>query len=378
VGTGSCSIRIGAIVNRLSREQVNIRILDQLGLLAAQPDLGTSEAVSCLLRRAACHLCPCSSSLLTSKVTESLSGLVVEDDVLADLVEQTLQSMVAYGDLVECDRDGSQQTGQTRTSLYLAAPAFVSRENGLFLLFGLAPDRQLPLPPELLGQIECKSYTRRIRCVKDPNSIRQALLECGLVEVPMDVWLKSPPQCRATKLIEQYELKLDNQGPSGELAELQIINFNLPVRHYRGRWSQLGKQHRGRYVARRKQLYGAPLWCYVEICEGRPTKCLDLPLQTFGWRGCDEAWYLQLALDSDSGEPQQCRISMNRSNHMANLEFFSPLPMWARRRWEALGAPAQNKNCLFAYSLPIDEMEEELRFIKEHLWMRVLRTPTGT
>ena len=51
------------------------------------------------------------------------------------------------------------------------------------------------------------------------------------------------------------------------------------------------------------------------------------------------------------------------------LEFFSPVPMWARRRWDAVGEPVPASRCLFAYRLAETELGEELRFAQDELWL---------
>ena len=51
------------------------------------------------------------------------------------------------------------------------------------------------------------------------------------------------------------------------------------------------------------------------------------------------------------------------------LEFFSPVPMWARRRWDAVGEPVSASGCLLAYRLAEAELAEEMRFTREALWL---------
>ena len=51
------------------------------------------------------------------------------------------------------------------------------------------------------------------------------------------------------------------------------------------------------------------------------------------------------------------------------LELFSPVPSWAQRRWDALGEPVPGAKCLFAYRIPNSEIDEELDFAREALWL---------
>jgi hypothetical protein len=54
------------------------------------------------------------------------------------------------------------------------------------------------------------------------------------------------------------------------------------------------------------------------------------------------------------------------------MEFFSPVPMWAQRRWDAVGEPVMASGCLFAYRLAEVEIAEELRFAREVLCLEEL------
>ena len=131
--------------------------------------------------------------------------------------------------------------------------------------------------------------------------------------------------------------------------------------YYRGRWSP-PRTRSGRYVGRRERPYGAALWCYVELDAGRVTRFLDLPLST-NRRGCDEAWHLQAAIDAARGTPQTFRVRSG-ANGATLIDLFSPVPMWARRRWDAMGTPVEKWNSLFAYSFAAVEVVQEVAFMK--------------
>jgi len=121
-------------------------------------------------------------------------------------------------------------------------------------------------------------------------------------------------------------------------------------------------------VARRSQAYGAQLWCYVQLLNGNPERLIDFPIDGSRWRGCDEAWRLQMAIDAQRGEPQWFRVRPGPGD-MRVVEFFSPVPMWARRRWDAVGEPVPSSGCLFAYRMTETELAEELRFVRDVLWL---------
>jgi hypothetical protein len=102
---------------------------------------------------------------------------------------------------------------------------------------------------------------------------------------------------------------------------------------------------------------------------GNPERMVDFPVTNASrWRGCDEAWRLQLALDARQGEPQRFRVRAGLERTTV-IEFFSPVPMWARRRWDAIGEPVSSSGCLFAYRIADAEVQEELHFIRTELWL---------
>jgi hypothetical protein len=61
------------------------------------------------------------------------------------------------------------------------------------------------------------------------------------------------------------------------------------------------------------------------------------------------------------------------------IDFFSPLPSWAQRRLDLLGTPLlAGRGALFTYSLPADEVSEELDFLADRLWMSTDTEPERT
>jgi hypothetical protein len=81
-----------------------------------------------------------------------------------------------------------------------------------------------------------------------------------------------------------------------------------------------------------------------------------------------EAWRLQAAIDHEHGTPQMFRLrSGPRGTRVIDL--FSPVPMWAKRRWDAVGEPVESSGCLFSYKFGVDEVLEEVDFLKDKLWL---------
>jgi hypothetical protein len=152
---------------------------------------------------------------------------------------------------------------------------------------------------------------------------------------------------------------------------LRVIDPTRAVDFYRGRWSS-AESKSGRYVGRRPQAYGADIWCYVEVENGQPARLVDLPVSG-PLRGCDEAWLIQAAIDYVAGCPQRFTIRMVDSGVVA-VAFYSPLPSWAQRRWETVGGPFEMSGCLFSYRIDKEDLEEELDFLADRLWMAGSRT----
>lgn len=354
-------------MKRLTPAEVHAQKMVDLGLDPTAVDLSSQEGIAGALRRAAGFLCPCSASTLVRSVVRPLRGLVPDTESAKDLIEQTLEAVVAHGDIVEQHDLADEQHLSSRVLLYAAPLSFVVKESGLVILLGIPADQLSPLPEELATRIEYSSHVRRISPNANEN-LRSELKQLGLAELSYEGWLKTPPAESSAKQVESADRALDDAPPSREIPGLEILDPERPVRYYRGRWLA-PKSHSGRYVGRRSQAYGADLWCYVQLRAGNPERMIDLP-HTVGyrWRGCDAAWRLQMAIDARRGVPQRFRLRSGPHGGSL-LEFFSPVPAWARRRWDAIGELVPSAGCLFAYYVPKEELEEERRFVRDVLWL---------
>jgi hypothetical protein len=360
-------------MKQLSPQEVHACKVAELRLDAFVPDLTAPEALAAALRRAAGFLCPCAAATLVRAVVRPLDGLVPDLASIQDSVEATLEDMVAYGDLIEqkdISSDGDEHCG---VLLYAAPLSFLPRQSGAALLLGVSPGEISPLPEELEGRIEYVRHIRRIPPESAAN-IRPALLQFGLVELAFNAWAKAPRLETPGAHLAHLDRLLDDARPSMTIPGLIVLEPSRPPQYYRGRWVEPRAQT-GRFIGRRSQAYGADLWCYVQAREGRPERFVDLPLPGSAARGCDEAWRIQMAIDAQRGTPQRYRLRLGRPDTQV-LEFFSPIPMWAKRRWDAVGVPASNSSgCLFAYELPKDEISQEVQFIRQMLWLTEL-TPS--
>jgi len=351
-------------MKRLTAQQVHARKVHELGLDPDALDLATPEGIAGALRRAASFRCPCSAATLVRAVVRPLRGLVTDLEAAKELVEETLEAMIAHGDVLE-QPEVQGDISSARVLLYAAPSSFVVRQSGLVVLLGVAADQLSPLPTELERRIEYLGHVRRLSPAAG-EKLDSELRQIGLLELTFDAWLKGPARESPAQHVAATDRVLGGVVPSREIPGLQLLDPEKPVRYYRGRWVE-PKAQTGRYVARRRQAYGADLWCYVQLRAGQPERMIDLPLPGSRWRGCDEAWRLQMALDAERGTPQRYRVTP--SGDAAMLEFFSPVPAWARRRWDAIGEPVPSRGSLFAYRIPRAEIDEERRFARDLLWV---------
>jgi hypothetical protein len=356
-------------MRRLTAEEVNAQKVRELGLDPTALDLTSTEAIAGALRRAASFLCPCTAATLVRGVVRPLRGLVDDMESVRGTVEETLEAMTAHGDILEQADVEDDSTHAVGTLLYAAPASFVARESGAVILLGVASDQLSALPDELERRIEHVSHLRRLTPLPGED-LPTDLVQLGLVEVPYERWLRAPRSEAPAQLLSRFEGLLDAAQPSRDVPGLLLLDPERSVRYYRGRWVEVRTQT-GRFVGRRSKAYGAQLWSYLQLRDGNPERLIDLPVDGNRWRGCDEAWRLQMAIDAARGEPQKFRVRPGPGTTRM-IEFFSPVPMWAKRRWDAVGEPVPSSGCLFAYKLPQVEVEEEVRFVRDELWLEEL------
>jgi len=353
-------------VRALTKHELHERGIMTLGLDPEACDLTVIEAVAASLRRVAGFLCPCSHRTLIQAVIEPLSNIVSDCPQFLETIENTLEAIVAYGDLLEEFEVAVVERATRSSLLYAAPPSFVWRDSGSVLLVGIVPDHSSPLPSQLEQRIQYIGHTRRLISESNEN-LRADLKQLGLIELSMDLWnKKAPPYESFTKHIQRFESML--KPNPGSLTDLKLLNYEKPTSYYSGRWESLVNQT-GRFVARRPQAYGNDLWCYVELKNGRAESLVDLPTLKSSVRGCDEAWRLQAAIDAARGKPQQFKVRSTTNGTSRVVDFFSPVPLWAQRRWDAIGEPVPSSGCLFSYKFSTGELPQELEFIQEQLWL---------
>jgi hypothetical protein len=320
--------------------------------------------LAALIRRAAGFLCPCSRATVATSVVESLEFLCDEPATLRDRVDAAIESLIAFGDLLELNQVTIDDPDAKGTWIFAAPPGFVRLRSGTVLLLGISRDESMPLPSELSEQIIYNRFARLLP-VGDKDQAA-ALVALGLTAHTEEVWARQPPSTTAQALIEKLGSKLTSIAASGELPELTFIRPDSDVRYYRGRWGA-PRNETGVFIGRRPQEFGREaLWGVVQLANGIPTKFLDLPTRT-RWRGCDEAWYIQMALDAVQRTPQEYRVRVGIDG--AYLDFFSPVPSWGERRLAIVGEPAPREKCLFSYRVPQSELKAQEDYLQKHLWL---------
>jgi hypothetical protein len=336
-----------------------------LDLPAAAGTVIDDRLLAALLRRSAGMNCPCSRATLRSSLVESLQQLSGDDSLLWDRIEEITDSLIVVGDLLELSDVVTDDPGAKGTWVYAAPPGFVVRPSGSIFLIGVVPDQDAFLPEGVGSRVIYEGFTRLI-VQQSGEDLPAELREQGLQELTEPVWLKCPKPETVQDMVSALERRLTSQPPTGSIGDLQILDSAQPITYYRGRWTT-PKHHTGDFIARRPQEFGAPIWCFVTLQDGVPRRLLDFPLKNARWRGCDEAWHVQMALDRQHGHPQFYR--RQPADDGIRLDFFSPLPLWAQRRLMIFGRSTPAQKCLMSYWLPVGEAKVEERFLQDRLWL---------
>jgi hypothetical protein len=320
--------------------------------------------LAALVRRAAGSICPCSAAALRASVAESLQFLLEKDET-RKRIDAVIESLLVGGDLLELHDVTADDGAATGTWVFAAPPGFVRRPNGTVFVVGIVPDYDVFLPQEIAERVVHEGATRVITSQNDED-LAAALREHGLQELSEDLWLKTPKAQTPEALVEAARRRLGKQPRSGDVEGLQLLDPESSVTYYRGRWT-VPRRHSGMFVARRPQDYSAPIWCVTELENGTAVRFVDLPPRTSRWRGCDEAWHLQIAIDQSRGNPQRYR--RQDLDGGVRLDFFSPIPLWAERRLMLFGKVLPRERSLLSYWLPGAEADAEEQFLQERLWL---------
>lgn len=366
-----------AMIGLASNEQVQAIAVRALGLDADTLDLDAPEAIAALLRRAASFAAPCSPRVLREHVMRAVRGLVIPAELTSDAtkdawgharetIDAAIESLVAYGDILELP----MEDGSSGRLLYLAPPTFVTVSSRTMFLLGGRPDAVESLPAELRSRVEYISHTRRL--ILDPaEALPDRLRTFGFVDLPNEMWLSPPRRGSAADAVDRADRALAAKSTHGEVAGLSILDTTKAPTYYRGRWCDR-RGLTGRFVGRREQQWGADLWVYVDLRDGQVIHLIDLPFdsRSSDARGCDEAWQLQLAIDAVADNPQRFYLRPRPPGDSVIVDFFSPLPRWARRKFDSLGEEVGRSRSLMAYRFERPVYDAVLSCLTEDLWLR--------
>jgi len=353
------------VITQLGAADVLQTTRETLGLGPSSGEQIDDAFLAALVRRAAGILCPCATVTLASAVVDALRLLAQEPEALKKRATTAVDNLIVFGDLLELNQVTVDDPAVKSTWVFAAPPSFVVRPSGTIFVLGIVADEVSALPPSLNERIAHEGVTRILtpRAGEDlPGSLRSL----GLREIPLNIWRKSPPLQPATELRDQILGRLNKQTESGAIADIRILDPARNVRFYEQRWV-VPHGESGTFVARRPQAYGAPLWGFAQLEQGRVTRFLDFPLKGQRWRGCDIAWHFQMAIDYSRGTPQRFRV--RRASGGVCFDFFSPLPQWASRGLAIVGHLIPPESSLVSYWMPQGEANTEVEFLVKQLWL---------
>lgn len=354
-------------IARIDRTELAHRVVQSLGFDPDTVRVDSPMVIAASVRRAASFLCPTPPGALSRETSVVVAEL--SEDLQAmnpEAIDSAVDVLVALGDLVELQLEDTE--GPSRRHLFLGPPSYVRRASGCVLL-GVRPEGAPILSEGLRERVEYSGHLRFIRRRDESENLEEALAGDGLFELSPEHWLKAPRRASPEELIDQYIARLDAAGGAGDIEGIRMIDPSTDVSHYRSRWRALKQSDSGRFVVRRPRAYGADLWCFAEVLDGRIEKLFDLPITSPVARGADEAWRLQAAIDRSSGSPQRLRIR-RPPGQTPVIDVFSPLPGWHQRRLEFVAARTERfPGALFSYSVAAEDIAEEVRFLVEMLWL---------
>jgi hypothetical protein len=333
---------------------------DYLGIAGAN---GVNQLLKPALRRAAHILAPAARGDLIGFVAEPLAMFGDQRDA----VESALDELIVYGDILAMRRRALDRWGTPAEVLRPAPPTFVRRSNGELIILGVAGDHPTAHSQDLDAMLLEDGIIRRLPRQDEDLSLHLQLL--GFAQLSEQAWLRTPPVESAERHLASWRSKLNAAPPINHTIDgLDLLDGARDPKYYRGRWTAPTSQS-GTYVARRPQLYGAPLWSLVRLEQGQTRRLIDLYADDDRQRPCDLAWRIQAALDAERGVPQRMRF--RRTASATSIDFFSPLPAFAERRLALVATKTRGVQSLYSYTLPNARLAEEVGALCALLWMAV-------
>jgi len=354
-------------LSALSAAECSALSVRTLGMDPGLIPLTSAEGLAESLRRAASFMCPTSPSRLVDAVLGAVRPVSSPDAVDRDKLMEILDLLIGAGDLLELRHEAERST----RLLYLAPPSYVERAPGSHLLLGVRPYGAPLVDTDLAEHIEREGHTRTL--VLDDATAHKLLARDRMQRLSRERWAASPAKESAAVLVERVRAMLNVVSPSGDIAELELLDPTKPVRYYRGRWGTPTEAQSGDFLGRRPQAYGAPLWCAVRVDGGSPQRLVEFPMDDPTVPARDEAWRYQMGIDEVRGNPQLYRVTPVAGRDDSVVSFFSPIPGFAERYLQLVGlALPDPPRALFAFRVPNGAMPDLETWLADMLWMKAL------
>lgn len=338
-------------------------------LVATAASLGVPTATEAsmllrpALRRAAFILAPTSRADLLRFVREPLKVFGEFDSAL----EEALDDLIAYGDILEMHRHEDDPWDAPKRVLRPAPPSFVARKTGELVLLGVAGGHVTALTADLQKRVGETGPLRVI--VPEPGeALGDHLKLLGLVQLSEPAFLRSPTAEAAAEHANRWKTRLAASPPDGTVIDgLEILDPQRAATYYRGRWRPAQASDSGMFLARRPQRFGSPLWCLVDLGDGRCQRLMDFQPDDDRQRPCDLAWRAQASFDAAGGRPQ--RFHLRDTEKGRAIDVFSPLPGFAERRLALVAAKTAAPGCLCSFELLPERAADEAAALEECLWL---------
>lgn len=329
---------------------------------------GRLELISAVLRRLAGFMCPCPRGALRQQLMRSLEPLVDWSDDLATLAERAIEGALTGGDLLELANVVVAEVHEHPTWLYCAPPGFVRGAADHLYIVGVTSDGALFLPDGLRARMRHQGCSRFLVPQAD-EALPETLLALGLRELRPETWLLGQKQESAANHLTDLRRRLAREGASTAIENLTVLRpATATATPYSGRWTT-PQSLSGLCVGRYPGPYGSRIWCLVDLEAGTVRKHMRLPLKESRLVASDAAWRAQLALDAIAGHPAIYRRTVSDGGVV--LSSSSPLPRFARQRFEFTGRPTGSDNLApYACWVPETLSDAAERFMKEQLWLQ--------
>lgn len=350
-------------MKQVSASEVIRLCVGDLGFDPDYVDFSSNEVVAEAIRRTASLRSPLTRRALKRAVVEPMSALIDPTEDLEERVHDIIDELLGLGDLVE---QPIESDDGSRRVILLGMPRFVTLGDNAVAILGVRPDGLPILSEELWELINFRGSGRSIS--QRTAGLTSTLESEGLVELRMQDWIRLP---RRTTSIEYLD-GLRNRTFAGHAAHdvpiTEIFDQSTSPNYYRGRWRAPRETDNGLTLVRRPQAYGSDLWSLANLSAGRADRIFDLPSDPNSLRGCDEAWRVMAAIDSQQGTPQRIQVADHAAGKVI-VSLFSPPPSWIQRVLTHLATPVQRVGgALLSYSISAELVDQVTSTIETTMW----------